>query len=194
MKRCLTCPFEVMRNPVHVITTKKKTNHQSVFLLPNLSPFHLMYSAGSYYWVGGFTTVPSLFPSSQSLLSNSSLYCLSFLFLDPQCVVNRSWVGVSTSCHLAGTPLISPQWQLCLSFISPPSETPLYNLFLTPFYFLGFYSDWVLSYQGASAQLYRKVYQGPQSYCIAIVFFVSFITPSNPTPLSDTRLILYYSA
>lgn len=127
-----TSHFEVMRNCVHVITTME--NKTSIcFLLPNLPAFHLMYSLGSHCRVGGFTTVPSLLSSAQSLLSNSSLFCLSFLFLDPQCVVNRSqrWVGVSTSCHLTGTPLIFPVWQLCLTVILPP-RTLLYNFFKLP--------------------------------------------------------------
>lgn len=96
------------------------------FLLPNPPAFHLMYSPESHCRVGGFTTVLSLLSSAQSLLSNSSLFCLSFPFLDPQCAVNRSqrWVGVSTSCHLTGTPLISPMWQLCL----PPN--PYFIIFL----------------------------------------------------------------
>lgn len=91
-----------------------------------------MYSAGSHCWVGWFTTVLSLPSSSQSLLSDSSFYCLSFLFLDPQQVVNRSqsWVGVSTSCHFTGAPLISPMWQLHLAFISPIwNHTVWYFLF-----------------------------------------------------------------
>lgn len=126
------------------------------------------------YWVGGFRNVPSLLSSSQSLLSNSALYCLSSLFLDPQCVVNRSqsWVGVSTSCHLAGTPLICPLWQPCLSLLV------LSKIFT------------VTEFCHTKKRLYNcteKVYQGPLSYCIAnnIVFFVLFIWPSNPSPLSD---------
>lgn len=100
---------------------EEKQNVNLLPLLPNLPPFHLMYSAGSQFWVGGFTTVPSLLSSSQSLLSDSSLYCLSFQFLDPRCFVNRSqfWVGVSTSCYLTGTPLITPLWNHTVGLFFP---------------------------------------------------------------------------
>ncbi len=138
-----TCSFWSNGNCVHMTLTAKPS---SVFLLLNLPSFHLMYSAGSHYWVGGFTTVPSLLSSSQSLLSDSSLYCLSFLFLDLQSVVNRSqsWVGVSTSCHLSGTPLIFPMWQL---------SSPLWNciFFQASTDFLGSYS-----YRGINLSNFTK--------------------------------------
>lgn len=77
-----------------------------------------MYSAGARRWVGGFTTLPSLLSSSQSLLSDSSLLCLSSLFLDPPARCHQ--VPVLSGClHF-----LSFHW--CATYFS--SETTLSRL------------------------------------------------------------------
>lgn len=178
---------------------QRKTKRQSVALLPNLPPFHLMYSAGSHYRVGGFTTVPSLLSSSQSLLSDSSLCCLSFLFLDPQCVVNRTPV-LSGCLHI-----LSFNWSTtyfpCVTTTSffihfPPSETILYNLFfLTLFDSRGF-SLWLSAAIPRSLCTIevRQLNQGPLCYCrvtsICVEYFIYSTFKSNSITTTKWLLVI----
>lgn len=88
INKCLTCPFEVRRKcPGN--NDKRKQSRQCVPLLPTLPAFHLMSPAApaaeSQSRVGGLTTLPSLLllSSARSLLSDSPLFYLSSLFLDP---------------------------------------------------------------------------------------------------------------
>lgn len=83
INKCLTRPFEVRRKcPGN--NDKRKQSRQSVPLLPTLPAFHLMSPAAeSQSRVGGLTTLPSLLSSARSLPSDSPLFYLSSLFLDP---------------------------------------------------------------------------------------------------------------
>lgn len=122
----LTCLFEVKRNIVNIIQTKE-LKRLSVSLFLSRSRFHLIYSAGSHYWVGGFTTLPSLFfPPLIPCCQNLPFAVSHFSFLVPSVL---SWVGVSTSCHLTGTSFISPLWQLFISFLLP-CPIPVLSSFL----------------------------------------------------------------
>lgn len=119
-------PFEVRRKcPGN--NDKRKQSRQSVPLLPSLPAFHLMSPAESQSRVGGFATLPSLLSSARSLLSDSPLFYLSSLFLDPPGTLSSGpsleWVS-PLAVILTGVALTFLRSRVRLVSVPPP---PLWN-------------------------------------------------------------------
>lgn len=157
MDKCLTCPFEVRRNRIRVITTKK--NKTSVYSLAPKSSSVLL---------DVFSGVPPLSGRTHNCAVASFLLSVPpvkiFLRLSliplPSSPVRCQQVPVLSGClHILSFNwnTTSPLWQLCLSFIFSLQNLTVSDFFsfLSAFHFPG-YHDWGPPYQQASQNHHFK--------------------------------------